>query len=343
MRILIVLVACFLIVLSVKFSSIPKAHYIKVKKTIQNQTTYSGILKANQSTILSFQSEGRVVFLPYTKGDFIKKNQVIARLDGSLYSIKKNEENAKLNEYIIQKQKQNKYYKRLDVLHKEGAISDNDWESAFYELKTINQQITAQKERIKYLDKEISYSVVLAPYDGYISEKYLDVGAYSKIGSPVVEFIASDGLQVEVMVSENYVNQIQINKEVRIIENGNCYKGIVSHISKSNLNSGGYLIKIALLDFDKAAKEGMGVDIVFDDISENKIFLPIDCVFKKDGKEYVYKIIDINNRHGNIIEQEIKTANLSDNFIEILKGLNEGDFVIKGDLGKYYPNQKVKL
>ena len=343
MRILIVLIVCILFVLGVKFSSIPKAHYIKVEKTIQNQAVYFGILKANQSTILSFQSEGRVVFLPYTKGDFIKKNQVIARLDGTLYSIKKSEENAKLNEYVIQKQKQNKYYKRLDVLHKEGAISDNDWENAFYELKTINQQITAQKERIKYLDKEISYSVILAPYDGYITEKYIDVGAYSKIGAPVVGFIASGGLQVEVMVGENYVNRIQINNTVKIIENGNCYKGIVSHIAKSNLNSGGYLIKIALLDFDKAAKEGMSVEVVFDEISTKKILLPLGVLFKKDNEDYVYKINNIKNGQGIIVEQKIKTVNLANGFVEIIEGLKEGDYVIKGDLDKYYPNQKVKL
>ena len=343
MRIFIVFILCFLIILNVGSFSIPQAEYIKIKSISQNQSVFHGILKATNSTTLSFQSEGRIVFLPYTKGDFIKKNQVIARLDGILYSIKKNEEKAKLNEFIIQKQKQDKYYKRLDILHKEGAISDNDWENAFYELKTINQQIQMQKERIKYLDKEISYSVMLAPYDGYISEKYIDVGAYSKIGAPVVSFIASSGLQAEVMVDENYVNEIQKNQEVKILQNGNYYKGVVSHISKSNLNSGGYLVKIALLDIDKTAKEGMSADILFGDFSEDKIILPISCVFKKDNSEYVYKIVDIKNGQGKIIEQKVKIANILNDNVEIFDGLKNGDYVIKGNLNKYYQNQKVKL
>ncbi len=343
MRILIAFFIIFLIIFSGKISTLQKAKYIEVKQNTQKDEVFHGILKANNSTTLSFQSEGRIVFLPYTKGDFIKKNQVIARLDGTLYSIKKNEENAKLNEYFIQKQKQNKYYKRLDVLHKEGAISDNDWENAFYELKTINQQIEMQKEKINYLDKEISYSVLIAPYDGYITQKYLDVGAYSKIGTPIVDFISSTGLQAEVMLDENYVNKVYKNQQVKVIENNNEYSGFVSHIAKSNLSSGGYLVKIALLEFDKSAKEGMSVDVLFNNLNENKIFLPLECIFKKDNDNYVFKIVEIKDNEGKIAEQKIKTGNLIQDKIEVLQGISSGDYIIFGNLSGYYQNQKVKL
>ena len=272
MRILVVLIVIFLLLITNSVTPKQKAQYIKLEEFAHGKTVFHGILKANNSTTLSFQSEGRIVFLPYTKGDFIKKNQVIARLDGVLYSIKKNEENAKLNEFIIQKQRQNKYFKRLDVLHKAGAISDNDWENAFYELKAINQRIDAQKQKIKYLDKEISYSVLLAPYDGYITEKYSDVEMYSKVGAPVVDFIASNGLQAEIMVDENFVDKVYQNQIVCVIDNNQQYKGVVSHIAKSNLNSGGYLIKIQLLDYGYTLKEGMGVDVFFNNFEKSFIW-----------------------------------------------------------------------
>ena len=342
MRILIVFVLFFLVVLGLNMPFYPKVKFIEIKQNSLMRTVFHGVLKANNSTILSFQSEGRIVFFPYTKGDYIKKNQVIARLDGVLYSIKKNEEIAKLNEYVIQKQKQDKYYRRLDVLHKEGAISDNDWENAFYESKTINQQIKIQKEKINYLEKEISYNVVLAPYNGYISDKFADVGMYSKIGSPVVGFIASEGLQAEFMADENSINKFYKNQELKVIVNNKEYQGVVSHISKSSLNSGGYLIKVQLLNFDKTLNEGASVDIVLD-LEKNKIFIPISCVFKKENQNYVYKIVNLKNGFGRIIEQKIKTGVLLDDKIEILEGLKIGDFVAFGNFDKYYINQKVKL
>ena len=167
----------------------------------QKQTSFHGLVKAQFFSDLSFQSEGRVVFMPYSKDDSVKKGQVLARLDGILYKIRKKEESARLKEALIQYNKTKSYYSRMDVLHKAGAISDNDWEEAYYQLKTNKEQIEIQKEKINYLDKEISYNILLAPYDGYISEKYSQIGEIVKIAQPIVQIMGSDVTRVEIMAS----------------------------------------------------------------------------------------------------------------------------------------------
>ena len=58
--------------------------YIKIQN-IDKVKKYYGIIKAQNSAILSFQAEGRIKYLPYSKGDFVKNGQVISRLDGELY------------------------------------------------------------------------------------------------------------------------------------------------------------------------------------------------------------------------------------------------------------------
>ena len=197
------------------YETIENVDYIKVEKNKQSNT-YKGIVKAKNSATLSFQTQGQIIYFPYTKGDFIKKGNVIAKIDGTFYLIQKNEELAKMQEYVILKNKQKRYYDRLDVLHKEGAISDNDWESAYFELRTLDAQIKMQKEKIKYIDKELSFNAIIAPFDGYIVDKFSDVGSYAQIAKPVVYFISSDGFQVEIMVDENMVNKLKINNIVSL-------------------------------------------------------------------------------------------------------------------------------
>lgn len=320
-----------------------KAEYIKVSYNDFPDNLSHGILKSSFSTNLGFQTEGQIIFLPYTKGDFIKKGTVIAKLDGSFYSIKRKEEYSKLQEFFVQKQKQNSYFKRLDLLHKVGAISDNDWENAFYELKTINSQIITQKEKINYLDKEISQNIILAPYDAYIKEKFLDVGAYAKIGTPVISIIGTNSMQAEVMVSDNLISKLQTGQETQIIISNKKYKGIIEHISKSSFEAGGYLIKITLLNPDSNLKDGMSADVDFLFKKDNILTLPVESIFEENGEKYVYKIKNIKNSIGYIQKVKIKIGNLKQENIEVIEGLNNGDIIVSKNIYSHYQNQKVKI
>ena len=320
-----------------------KADYITVKSAQSDKKIFFGKIKAQQSAQLSFRSEGRIVFFPYTRGDFVRKNQVIARLDGELYAIRKKEEQAKLEEYYVQKRKQEKYYKRLNVLHREGAISDNDWESAYYELKSLTQQINAQKEKVNYLKKEIAYNVLVAPFDAFVSDKFVDVDSFVKIGAPVVALIDSKEMQAEVMVDEEYVNSLKLGQKANIEVLNYNFDGKIAHISKSSLNSGGYLIKIVFDNKNLKIKEGMSAKISFDFQEEIAYVLPINSIVSENKNYYVYKITDIDNGVGKIKKEKIFLKKIENDKVEILEGIKEGDVVVKDFLDDYYQNQKVKL
>ena len=62
MRILIVIFIFFLIIFSGKISTQQKAKYIEIKQNTQKSEIFHGILKANNSTTLSFQSEEELSF-----------------------------------------------------------------------------------------------------------------------------------------------------------------------------------------------------------------------------------------------------------------------------------------
>ncbi|MBR5303721.1 MAG: efflux RND transporter periplasmic adaptor subunit [Candidatus Gastranaerophilales bacterium] len=317
---------------------IEKLDYVKIEKSNYNES-FSGVVKSKNSTVLSFQTEGRIIYLPYTKGDFIKKGQVIACLDNTLYEINKKEQEAKLQEYLVLQNRQKKYCDRLNVLHKEGAISDNDWESAYFELKALDAQIKMQKEKIRYNNKQIEFGSIVAPFDGYISSKFIDNDSYARIAAPVVEFISSDGFQVETMVGDSLINKLKINDFVLLEIQGQKYNGKISHISKTSLNSGGYLIKISFNEI-KNIKEGMSVNVKFLLSDNDKILVPISLIGDDDGQKYVLKIIDIKKGVAKVQKIEIQTGLIVGDKIEVLNGIKDGDLIL---LNPFYPNKRVKL
>lgn len=316
--------------------------YYQVKQEESNKI-FKGIVKAQDSSSLSFQTDGKIIYFPYTRGDFIKKGQLIAKIDNSLYQIKKNEEQARLEKYIVEENKQKSFYKRLDILHKEGAVSDNDWENAFYELKTLNKDIKTQKEKIKYINQQIGYSEIIAPYDGYIAQKNLDVNSYASIGTKVAQFISLEGVQVQIMVDENIVNKLKNNSCVFVKVLDTTYRGKISHISKSSYNSGGYLVEISLKVSSSILKEGMSADVELNLDDEPLILIPLNYINNDNNQKYVYKIVNIQNDIGEIKKEYVEIGQIYNDKIQILKGLKDGDFIILNDYKYDLKNKKVKL
>lgn len=308
-----------------------------------NVKKFHGMVKSQLTSQLSFQTEGRIEFLPYTKGDYVKKGQVLARLDGILYKIKRNEEQARLQDTIIQYNKSQNYYKRMTTLHNSGAISDNDWEEAYFGLKTNQEQIKIQKEKINYLDKEISYNILTAPFDGYISEKLSEVGSYAKAGQPILTLIGTNKTQIEIMVDSSTINYLKLEETIWAERQNQRYRGKISHISKTSISQGGYLVKINLDNLIDELKDGMSVDVEIPYDNQKLTYIPLNSVFQEGDNKYVYKIVNIKNNIGEVKKEKIKTGEIVDEEIEVLCGVCLNDIVVSKGLDKVSNHTKVKL
>ena len=49
------------------------------------KTTFLGTVKFQHISNLSFQENGILTYIPFTKGDFVKKGQLVAKIDDTLY------------------------------------------------------------------------------------------------------------------------------------------------------------------------------------------------------------------------------------------------------------------
>ena len=71
--------------------------------------------------------------------------------------IEENEMEAKLNDSKNIYQNAKSYYKRIDMLHREGGISDSDYEKAYTNMKSAEFGIKIAKERLALAKEKSSY------------------------------------------------------------------------------------------------------------------------------------------------------------------------------------------
>lgn len=339
----IIYILCFLFVFgcSNQYSKNEPPEFITVI-TQENKHIFYGIVKSQTVSNLSFETEGKIEYLPYTKGDFVKKGEILAKLNGELYNIKKTEQTKRVQNAKIKLEQIKNNYERMTTLHKEGAISDNDWEDVYFSLKSQEKEIEIEKATLNYINKEISLNSIKAPFDGYIEDKFANVGAYAKIGVPILTLISNNETLIETNVQSDFINRIYLNQNVIIKKDEISYAGKIAHISTVSSKNGGYLVKIYLNKKEPLLKDGMSVDVIIPFKNEENIYIPSYALQEKNGVYFVYRLLEKRDKKAILTKTVVKAKIIDEKNYKIIEGLKSNDIILINNFEKI-KNDEIKL
>jgi len=184
---IVVLVLIILVFCACKLNSAQSDNaYVNISN-VNTEKKFKGYIKQRPLTKIYSKTEGKISFLPYSKGDYIRKGEVIVRLDNILYKI--NKEKFKLQQglnYNIITAPFDGYveeiYKPLNsyVKSKEAIIAiypNNKTEAeTMVEAKYINKINLNKEVKIEYKDSvyEAKISNISKNSDNYIIELEFD-------------------------------------------------------------------------------------------------------------------------------------------------------------------------
>ena len=206
----------------------------------------------------------------------------------------------------------------------------------------------AQSEAIEQLNKQLSKTVIRAPFSGTVDNVIVKKGEVVYPGrSNLMLLVNMQEMYVESKVPENYINSITKGKDV-VIE-----APILDMILKSKISlvanyinplNRTYRIEAEIPDNNYKIKPNLNVKIrVNDYTNENAILILLNHInIDSNNDEYVYKIIkkDGKNYASKTI---IETGRNNGNFIEVLNGINIGDEIVSEGARKIRNNSEVKI
>jgi len=230
---------------------------------------------------------------------------------------------------------------------------------------SANEQAEQAKAALKQARDDLSKTTIYSPMAGTVTDLNKEQGEIA-IGSqfqPDVILVVADlsEMEAQVNVDENDIVQIGIGQEAEITVDAlpdQVLKGKVSEIANSaNASAAGtaeqkteFEIKIAISEPPPTLRPGMTATAdVFTKTNENALSVPIACVavrtvdqlakkgedvkkaeetYKadKDGFVEIVFVIDA----GKAVAHPVKTGIQSDELIEIIDGLKEGEEVVTG-------------
>src|SRR3989338_9960298 len=145
---------------------------IKIK--VENKSKYLkavGSLESPQSTELTSENAGKIIFLNILEGKVVNKGHVLAQIEDSTLRAGTDVAKAKLKNA-------EENYNRMKILKNEGAVSQQTLDNA---LETFD----SAKGEMELATSKQAKSVISAPYTGALSLKKVSLGAYIDPGDVI--------------------------------------------------------------------------------------------------------------------------------------------------------------
>jgi len=185
----------------------------------QRQDGYSvarefvGVVEARRESRVGFELDGLVTELRVDEGDFIQAREAIARLDTALLQSRERELIAERDQAQAAKELAELTRNRFGSALKRNAVSRQDWDAADKNYNSQSAALARAESAIQSLDVRLEKSVLRAPFDAWVAERFVDEGQVVKAGSPVLHLLESVEPEVRIGVAGAAVDVIQAGQK----------------------------------------------------------------------------------------------------------------------------------
>lgn len=323
-------------------SSLPKKLYLE----------YPAIVTSEKEALLSFKVAGPIEKMEVEVGSFVKKGDVIARIDKRDYEVqlKAFESKSKVAKGAYESAKAvadnaRKQYKRVEALYKEKAIPKKSYDEALAGVKSASagelamlSQYQEALQGVENCKNQLKDTELKAPYDGYISKKFAGEGSVVAGGIPVVAISSEGSKQVRINISERDINGIE-NGSGEFIFDNKTYKLKVAEIGKvKNIGKMTYPVTFNFDgDSSQILVDTMGmVKVASDTTGRDEVTVPVEAVFEREGKSRVWIY-----SNGKVVSKEVEMVAPYDDGKIIISGVSVGEKVVTRGVHELSEEQKV--
>jgi RND family efflux transporter MFP subunit len=340
--------------------------YSAQEYTLFNATGY--VVPQTKADVAS-KATGQLEALEVEEGDYIKKGDIIARLENQdVLAVRARARasiavaHAELLKAKAELENATIALKRLNTLVKRKLATQADYDTAKARYDTAQAVVQSAKANIlaakaSYEEAKVAveYTLIRAPFDGVILEKHADLGdvvapfsSTMQSKGAVVSMADMDTLQVEADVSESNLMQVKINQPCLIqfdaLPNKRVRGRVHMIVPTVDRAKGTVLVKVHLVDRDDRILPDMSARVAFlsKELSSQELkphtVVPASAIVLNGDQTYVFRIND-NTAHKTPVTIREQWSDL----IVVKEGLTSRDKVVINPPGKLRDGAHIVL
>ena len=312
-----------------------KADYVSVKTIKADANThvvgknYMGTIEEEDGANVSFGVVGTVVKVMVDEGQFVRKGQAMAEVDGQ------NVRNAHEISAATLNQAEDAY-KRLKNLYDKGTLP---------EIKMVEMETALAKAKAAEAisRKSVDEIVLKAPFSGYVASSTVHVGASAVPGVTGFKLVKIDRVKVALSVPEKEIGKVNVGQKVSFTVSAlgdQEFSGkIVSRGVTASAISHAYEVKAVVENHNHQLLPGMVCKVRLENTGgDYSIVVPQQAIQISGQEKFVWIVKD-----GKAHRQGVTTGDVINEGVVVETGLMSGDEIIVEGQNKVSEDVKVKV
>jgi HlyD family secretion protein len=322
----------------------------KADRTLLNA---SGYVTARRDATVSSKVTGKVVEVMVEEGMHVDEGQVLARLDASNVTTSLDLANAQLDasrsalgETEANLAQAKRELERLEEANASGAATRLEMQRAETLVQSLEARIDRQQAEIAVGEREVRIwqqqlddTIIRAPFAGVVTAKNaqpgemispMSVGGFTRTG--ICTIVDMSSLEIEVDVSESYINRVQAGMPVEAtLDSYADWKipaKVIAIIPTADRQKATVKVRVGFEELDPRILPDMGVKVAFQKVGEEPTQLAgIDVTQKAiatdNGRDVVWLV-----REGKAERRAVTLGERKGDSVLVLAGLAGGERVV---------------
>jgi len=308
-----------------------------IRRTVQ----YTATIEPEDSVTVLPKVTGQLQSFEVDLGDFVEKEQVIARIESAEFEqrVKQAEANLKLaqaslDRSIIEREAAAREYRRYENASREGVSTEQELDTAQSELEKSEANVVLAEAEVARAESaleeaklNLANTIIRAPLTGQIDKRRVDEGALVSANSPLCDIVNINPAKVVVNVPESEIALAVVGGRTFI------------DVPRADLNVGGRIdrvaptvdmatrtatVEITIPNDNGRLLPGMSADVTFvAGEVEDVLIIPEEAILRDTDSLAVNRVED-----GRVIRTPIQLGLASKGYAQVTSGLDEGDLVI---------------
>lgn len=306
------------------------------------EVTASGLVRPIHRIEIKSKASGEIVDLPVKEGDRVKQGDIIAKLD-------QKDERSSLAlaeaEVVIARAEQKQaelMFNRRNTLFRKKIISEEEREKTSLQLAVAKGKVIQATTELERAKDRLNDSIVRAPIDGIILQKFVEKGqiissGVSNVsgGTPIFDIANMQTVYIEAGIDEIDIGKVNVGQSATIVAKAYpdiTFEGEIIRIApeakvEENVTLFDVIIEVA--NTGQKLKSGMNATIKIISLSKENILLVPVIVLRSDKQNEAPRDqrFVLLKAGAEFSKHDVKIGLSNFKQVEILSGLKEGDIL----------------
>ncbi len=297
----------------------------------------SGKISAQKSATISTRLMGFIDGIPVKIGDYVRKGQVLIRLNNADLQAKNGQVTAGVSAAKAGYTVAFKNYNRFKNLFEKSSISAKEMDDMTAQFKMAEAQLEAAKQLKNEVAAQLKYARITAPFSGTITQIFFKEGDMASPGIPLMYLENNSVFEVDTRVSEHEIATIEngTTVSIRVDAISETLEGSVTEVSNATKNSGGqYGVTVLVTTPNSNVLSGMYATVQFPVKKQQiaSVLLPKTALVYNGQLTGVYTVSQQNTA----LLRWLRIGKDIGGNVEVLSGLSVGETYILSAEGKLY-------